>query len=245
MTRREAPQEIRLHQRPRGDINLGHSMSDFESDKPSENEWEDGGDLAWNEFDWEHYLREQDEAVHRYLGFYESFREHPERIDEAAAQMGWDNGEAEPDSDNETAEDSTFEDDVYTLHKNPVFIATRALYLSLRRSWELIAGDPGKVPQPLALAFFTTLQRGEEQAVMAVHALDFGDFAMAVALFKRALAAVNTSLGLLASEAAEREPAVAAYREAARMRLFDLREIWLRVVADCRQELDRPVDEEG
>jgi len=220
-------------------------MSDFESDKPSENDWEDGGGLAWNEFDWEHYLREQDEAVHRYLGFYESLREHPGRIDEAAAQMGWDRGETENDSEHDGAEESAFEDDVYTLHKNPVFIATRALYLSLRRSWELIAGDPGKVPQSAALAYFASLQRGEEQAVMAVHALDFGDFAMAVALFKRALAAVNVSLGLLAEDAIEREPAVAAYREGARMRLFDLREIWLRVIDDCRQELDRPIDEEG
>ena len=45
-------------------------MSDFDSDNLSENEWEENGDLAWNEFDWEVYLREQEGAVHRYLGFY-------------------------------------------------------------------------------------------------------------------------------------------------------------------------------
>jgi len=220
-------------------------MSDFESDKPSENEWEDAGDLAWNEFDWEHYMRDQDEAVHRYLGFYESFREHPDRIDEAAAQMGWDRGDAEPEAEKEGAEETAFEDDVYTLHKNPVFVATRALFLSLRRSWELIAGDSSRIPQGLALTFLASLQRGEEQAVMAVHALDFGDYSMAIALFKRALAALNGSFGLLASEPAERNPVVVEYRETARIRLFDLREIWLRVIEDCRQELNRPVDEEG
>ena len=44
-------------------------MNDFDSENPSENEWEEQGGLAWNEFDWERYLREQDEAIHRYLGF--------------------------------------------------------------------------------------------------------------------------------------------------------------------------------
>jgi hypothetical protein len=36
-----------------------------------------------------------------------------------------------------------------------------------------------------------------------------------------------------------------AYREETLPRLFDLREIWLRVIAECREELDRPVDEES
>jgi hypothetical protein len=36
---------------------------------------------------------------------------------------------------------------------------------------------------------------------------------------------------------------VAAYREDALPRLFDLREIWLRIIHECREELNRPVDE--
>ena len=59
-------------------------MSNFDPDTPSENDWEERGDLAWNEFDWEQYLREQDDVLHRYLAFYEQLREHPERIDEVA-----------------------------------------------------------------------------------------------------------------------------------------------------------------
>ena len=65
-------------------------MNEFESDGSSENEWDDRGDLAWNEFDWERYLREQDETIHRYLGFYEAFKNSPDRIDQVAEKMGWD-----------------------------------------------------------------------------------------------------------------------------------------------------------
>jgi len=74
-------------------------MSDFDSDSLSENEWEENGDLAWNEFDWEVYLREQDSAIHRYLGYYESLAPGPERIDLVADKMGWDRTDGEEPED--------------------------------------------------------------------------------------------------------------------------------------------------
>ena len=244
-------------------LNPAHSvstyrMSKFDSDGAQENEWEDRGDLAWNEFDWERYLREQDDAVHRYLGFYEACKDSVDRIDDVAELMNWGSSEDEEESKSEagTAVDedddddsSEFDDeestDVYTLHKNPIFISTKALYLGLRRHWELSAGDNKKVPQPLALAMLTSLHLGEEQSIQAIHALDFGDYAMAISLFKRALSGLNGTLALLNDHSAMSHRTVAAYREMALPRLFDLREIWLRVVHECREELERPVDGEN
>jgi len=228
-------------------------MSDFDSDGSAENEWEDRGELAWNEFDWERYLREQDDSIHRYLGFYEAFQHSPNRIDTVAEQMGW--GQGTWSDDTEAAEvvdeaptsdaPDSGEPEVYTLHKNPIFIATKAIYLSVKRPWELKAGDAAKVPPPLALGLLASLHRGEEQAVQAIHALDFGDYAMAISLFKRALSALNATLALLNAESSMDHRMVVAYRETTLPKLFDLREIWLRVIAECRDELDRPVDEEN
>jgi hypothetical protein len=226
-------------------------MDNFYSDGSLENEWEDRGDLAWNEFDWERYLRDQEDVIHRYLGFYEAFRKHPDRIDLVAEQMCWespgadskDEGEEAQADEDESAEFT--EDDVYTLHKNPVYVATKAIYLGIRRPWEFLASDPKRVPSPLAISFLTSLHRGEEQAVLAIHALDFGDYAMAVSLFKRALGALNQSLAQLNAESSLSHSAVRDYREDALPRLFDLREVWLRVINECRRELHRPVDEES
>ena len=228
-------------------------MSNFDSDGAQENDWEDRGDVAWNEFDWERYLREQDEAVHRYLGFYEACKDSADRIDDVAELMNWGTTETEDEPapeaggaiDGEEDDDFAEGTDVYTLHKNPIFISTKALYLGLRRHWELAAGDNAKVPQPLALALLSSLHRGEEQAVQAIHALDFGDYAMAISLFKRALSGLNGTLALLNDNAAVNHRTVAAYREMALPRLFNLREIWLRVVHECREELERPVDGES
>ena len=166
-------------------------------------------------------------SIHRYLGFYESLKAGPERIDEVADRMGWDRSDAEETEERENPEKVLFSDDVYTLQKNPVFIATKALFLGIRRSWEITASKPGRIPQALAVSFLSSLHRCEEQAVMAVHALDFGDYTMAICLFKRALAALNGCFALIGTPAAEEIAAVQECREEMRHRLFDLREIWL------------------
>lgn len=238
-------------------------MSNFDSNSPSENEWDERGELAWNEFDWERYLREQDEVVHRYLAFYEQLRGHPDRVDEAAHFMGWDDGAWGNDTDaapsatadesptleeeieeinEKTEQQSGFSTEPYTLHKNPVFIATKAIYLSLKRGWELIATDPLKVPQATAISLHTSLYRGEEHALLGIQALDFGDYAMAISLFKRALRELNQSLSTLDEKTALFSRSLHLYREDAISRFFDLREIWLRVMQECRAELQRPVE---
>ncbi len=222
-------------------------MSNFDSDGGAENQWEDRGELAWNEFDWERYLREQEEAISRYLKHYEGAKQQPDRIDFVAEKMNWGEEDWSDDGEVESAavDSGDDTDEIYTLHKNPIYIATKAIYLSLFGSWQKLAGDPAHVSQPLAMALLASLHRGEGEAVQAIHALDFGDYAMAVSLFKRALNALNGSLALVNDDAVSQHRHVLAWREDALPRFFDLREIWLRVIADCREELDRPVDEES
>lgn len=228
-------------------------MSNFESDGSAENEWNDRGELAWNEFDWERYLREQDETINRYLAFYETCISNPQRIDEVARFMGWDDSQwdssesAQSDDPSATeilAEEYASVPEVYTLHKNPIFIATKAIYLRARRNWELLASDSSKVPQDIALAYLSSLNTGEYHAVQAIHALEFGDYAMAISLFKRALSTLNQTLALLHQPDDSNERHIRAYHGDVIMSIFDLREIWLRVISECRGELKRPTDEE-
>ena len=80
---------------------------------------------------------------------------------------------------------------------------------------------------------------------MAIHALDFGDYTMAICLFKRALSALNDCFAQIGSDEAEAVETVRACRNDMRQRLFDLREIWLRVISDCREDSERQVDDES
>ncbi|GAB5562126.1 MAG: hypothetical protein SynsKO_37730 [Synoicihabitans sp.] len=227
-------------------------MSNFDSDNPSENEWDDRGELAWNEFDWEHYLRDQDELIHRYIGFYEQLEGRIDRLDEVALKMRWDEENWSTDSDFAAAAEviepaneggSERETDPYTLHKNPVFIASKAIFLTLQRAWERTAETPDRIAQPLALSFHSSLFRAEQQAMFAISALDFGDYAMAISLLKRAMQELNQCFSLLNRDESPTK-ALARYRDYATPRLFDLREVWLRVMTECREELDRPTEDE-
>jgi hypothetical protein len=229
-------------------------MSNFESEGFQNNEWEDRGELAWSEFDWERYLKSQDDTLVRYLAAYDPIADAQGRIDEVARQLGWDpndtwdSGEEEPDDEEDSkieAPQSREDFDPYTVHRNPVFIATRALFTSISFFAERVAEDPAKFPPRLAVAFLRHLHNAEISAVLAIQGLDLGDYALGISLLKRALASLNHAIGELPATESERNKHFAKFRDYAMPRLFDLREIWLRVMNECRDELGRPVEDEG
>ena len=87
----------------------------------------------------------------------------------------------------------------------------------------------------LGLAVQALLYRGNEQALQAVQALEMGDYTLAVCFFKRALGELNLTMARLGADDVTTAPSALRYRDYALPRLFDLREIWLRVMNECRQ----------
>ena len=91
------------------------------------------------------------------------------------------------------------------------------------------------MPAALGITLQALLYRGNEQALQGVQALEMGDYTLAVCLFKRALKELNLTLACLSQPDVAATPLAMRYREYALPRLFDLREIWLRVMNECRQ----------
>lgn len=214
-------------------------MTNQDSDGLFENDWEERREISWTEADWESYLAEHETAVRDYLKNYEQMPEAPDRIDEVARRMGWDMQADDllPGLDSEDDEDSAdFDDDfdLYTVHRNPVHIATKALYLGLIVNWERIAVHPERIHPAHAMGMLGSLYRGREHALQAVQSLDMGDYALAICFFKRALRELNDTLARLAQPNEAAGELLTRYREFATPRLFDLREIWLRVMSECR-----------
>lgn len=215
-------------------------MTNQDSDGLFDNDWEERRELSWTEADWEGYLAEHENSVRDYLKHYEQLSEASDRVDEVARRMGWDMqaddllAETEADGDAEEATDFDEDFDLYTVHRNPVHIATKAIYIGLIANWERIAAHPEHIHPAQTIGLLGSLYRGREQALQAVQSLDMGDYALAICFFKRALRELNDTLARLTSSTESETGLVARYREFALPRLFDLREIWLRVMAECR-----------
>lgn len=213
-------------------------MTPKDSDSFSDGDWDDSEELGWSEFDWEKYLRKQDDAVVRYLGLYETFLEADDRLDKVAHLMGWDEDEDE-DEDAPISEEEMNDFDPYTLQRNPVYVAASALYMSLAKEWEHLSLDGRIVAPSLSLPLLSSLHRGERHTLLGIQSLDLGDYTMSISLFKRAMRELNGTLSFVnGAEFADGKP-LAAFRERAVVRLFDLREVLLRVIAEARDEVSR------
>ncbi|MBI2515343.1 MAG: hypothetical protein HYV95_00350 [Opitutae bacterium] len=216
-------------------------MTNQDSDGLFESDGEERRELSWTETDWEKYLAEHEEAVRDYLRYYDQLGHAADRIDEVARRMGWEMEapvEDEPAAELDTpdAMDANFETEwePYTLHRNPVYIATKALYAGLLANWERIAAHAQRINPAVGLSFQGSLYRGRENALQAVQALDLGDYTLAICFFKRGLRELNDSLARLSHAEFSDATLLGRYREYAQPRLFDLREIWLRVMNECR-----------
>ncbi len=233
------------------------SMSGYNSEFDSDGDWDDRGDLAWNEYDWQKYLKQNDAEVVRFFSFYRKMRHHPNRLDEIARLMGWDREdwnageiasstpEGGLDNDTEFSLDDEMLDiddlDPYTLHRHPVYVVTKGLYNYLQTTWnDVVKG--GKAPElttALAVDFTSSLHNGELQAILGVSALDMGDYSLCVTHLKYALSAVNNSFGLIQQLPLRESRECAMFHAEGLPILFDLRDLWLRVMTECREEHKR------
>lgn len=228
-------------------------MSYHEFENYSEGEWEDRGDLVWNEFDWEKHLREHDQEVSKFRQLYDEHLDVPQHLDEIARKMGWesedwnhhesyDSDDATPvdmetslDSEEEDLDELSEEDlDPYTLHRHPVLIAQRGIVESFL---EQVARAPSMTDTRSLSAIFRGLRKMEFNSFMALEALEVADYSLVIAHLKRGLNDVNflfipwEKLCMNASELDEK------LLKAGQQRLFDLRELWLRVIHESREEI--------
>ena len=230
-------------------------MNGYNSEFDGNHDWDDRGDLAWNEHDWQQYLKQQGQEVIRFLSFYKKLKHQPTRLDEIAQLMGWDqedwnndvaaeNNEPAPASEDQGIDLQSLEEDhsesedldPYTVHRHPVYIVTNGLYRAIRYNWRhLVKTDTHQLDGDTVMEFSQSLSDGEYQAMMGIHALDMGDFTLCVCHLKHALTSLNHSLGLLHGFPLKENRSCAQFHAETLPMLFDLRELWLRVMTECRE----------
>jgi hypothetical protein len=228
-------------------------MSNYNYEGPSDGDWDERGDLSWKEYDWQQYLRRHEQEIEKFIECYNQLKDQPEHIDEVAHQMGWDaedwsvadNGydddpTAELERLRDEEEDIQEDFDPYTLLRHPVFVVVRGLNRHLRRMWELYQRRHEATLTPAASwRFANALNEGEMAATLAIQALDMGDYALAVCQIKLALSSINRTFEMLPGLLDPHSVDGCLLAREFRIRLFDLREVCLRVMNDCRAEIRR------
>lgn len=134
----------------------------------------------------------------------------------------------------------------YTVHQHPVFVITRGLFMYLRKCWELyLEEDPNVINGHQAWILSNGLHDAEYEAMMAITAVDLADYNLAVCHFKNAHAALNLVFKRLNElQDKERVTLIEAFKRESRTVLFDVREVWLRVMRECRESTQRLEDTE-
>ena len=220
-------------------------MNSFNPNNSNEGDWEDKEELAWSEADWSQYLGNCMREVGNFLNLYEHSNRDPGHLDEIARHMGWEVSDwsskegypedempefpslEEPEEDFEPAEP-------YTLHRHPVYIVTQGLFIWLRKTFEnYLQSEHGQqLSARLSWKYSSVLQDAEHQALMGVQALDMADYSLSICHFKRALSAINQTMTVLGNTLTHK--AESQYRDEIHARLFDLREVYLRIIGECR-----------
>lgn len=215
-------------------------MGNFENEGDLNEEWDDSLNSELNEFSWERYLQREDGEIEKYKTLYNKLIRSANRLDEVALYMGWQPGA----EDNEAEIEEPSAPQPYTLHKHPLFVSSKALHGWLSEQWNKhVALCSDQIGANAALSFQSSISESDYYGLLAVTALDLDDFALAIAYFKRGMVAINKALALLASLDESNIDALRLYVKQARIRLFDIREIWLRVSSDCRATISRGSDE--
>jgi hypothetical protein len=223
-------------------------MNNFNSEGFSDGDWEGRSETEWNEFDWSRYLKNSEEEVLKFINTYNAFVQQPDRLDATASAMGWDAEDWAPDEVGgdeddpfETEASADLEEDdfsnwePYTMHRHPLYVSTRALFVYLNFATEHFIGEHGGSIKPSALMrFIQGVHQAELEAILGIQALEMGDYSLVVTHFKRAAGQLNTFLGLLENFSHTDEKLRIEFLQCMRIRIFDLRDIWLRVMRDCR-----------
>ncbi len=226
-------------------------------DNSSDNDWDGGrGELEWTERHWKLFLQDADAEVTRFLKIYQSLHDSSQRLDKTAQVMGWDSEEwsndydlsdearidwisidLEADDEEDEEEMDDIEDnDPYTIHKHPLYVTTRSLFLILNHHWQVMLSEFVNSTEVMdSFRFAEGLRKGETNAIMGIHALEMGDYNLVVCHLQRALDGLNASFGIFQGVVNESDEEIGPhFKQEVAAACFDLRELWLRVIRECR-----------
>lgn len=206
---------------------------------------------AWDEYDWERFLQQQDQKTEMYMELLEKYLDDPQRDEIIAREMGWShllegkdwNAEVDAllsegsrssqdeeliDGENEFQPAGNFED-------HPLYRAAFALTIWID---QLFDSDASLQNEPAAVKLATHAALASAKLAAALNDEDVDEIGMTIAYLKRALKAITVSIEA-ALQLLSRKRITAAQHSVLQKRLFQVRDGIITLMGEYRREWQR------
>jgi hypothetical protein len=209
-------------------------------------EYDHEPERAWDEYEWERFLQQQDQKTEKYMELLEKYLDHPQRDQIIAREMGWTqlvNGDDWSDEVDAMLDDESGDED-YTSAEEQVANASESFEEhSLYRAafaltvWidQLFDETPALQNDPAAVKLATHSALASAKLAAALSDDDVDELGMTIAYLKRALKAITTSMEAAAQLLNER---LISPRQHAvvKQRLFQVRDGIISLMGEYRGE---------
>ena len=207
---------------------------------------------AWDEYDWERFLRQQDQKTEKYMELLEKYIDDPQRDEIIAREMGWsqlldDKGwDAEVDAlvndDWRSSDDESSSDEEHRRTPPPETFEYHNLYRAAfaLTVWidQLFDEDAMLQNEPAAVKLATHSALASAKLAAALSDDDVDEIGMTIAYLKRALKAITISMDA-AAQLLCGKLITAAQHSVLQKRLFQVRDGIISLMGEYRGEWRR------
>ena len=208
---------------------------------------------AWDEYDWERFLQQQDHKTERYMELLEKYLDDPQRDQIIAQEMGWTQlleakdwsaevdallDPDEPDDDEGEAQSPVPSD---TFEDHSLYRAAFGLTIWIDRLFDQDSSLQNE-PAAVKLATHSALASAKLAAALSDDGVD--EIGMTIAYLKRALKAITMSMDA-ASQLLGEKLITAEQHSVLQQRLFQVRDGIITLMGEFRGEWRRRFGSEG
>jgi hypothetical protein len=205
-------------------------------------------DHAWDEYEWERFLQQQDHKTEKYMELLEKYLDHPQRDQIIAREMGWTQllhgedwtdgaeellaSETTADDEEESAEAQILDTSADGFEDHSLYRAAFALTVWID---QLFDQTPSLQNEPSAVKLATHSALGSAKLAAALSDDDVDEIGMTIAYLKRALKAITVSMEAAGQLLGER---LISPRQHAvlKQRLFQVRDGIITLMGEYRGE---------
>jgi hypothetical protein len=203
----------------------------------------DEPDRAWDEYDWERFLQQQDSKTERYMELFEKYIDDPNRDQIIAQEMGWthlldqtpdevEEVEYEPDFE---LEQQSEENGQEPFEAHPLYQSAFALTVWIDQLFEEV---PNAASNSVGVKLASHVAVASAKLAAALSDQESEEIGMTIAYLKRALRAISTSID--AGSQLSRDGILKARQfDELHQRLFQVRDGIIVMMGDLRAEWRR------